>query len=71
MMKKAHHETEVQYLCNGWSYRKNFNAGEFILTYRFAHKNFRLVRCLVICPVSGFRVSDVCIKKFFMHANLF
>ena len=28
--EKAHHETEVQYLCNGWSYRKNINVGEFI-----------------------------------------
>ena len=39
---KAHHETEVQYLFNGWSYRKNSDAGEFVLTYQLIYKNFRL-----------------------------
>ena len=42
---------------HGWSYRKNPNACKFVLSYRFIHKNFRLVRCPVFCPVSGFWTS--------------
>ena len=44
MWWKAHQETEVQYLYDGQSYRKNSNAFKFVLTYQFIHKNFRLIR---------------------------
>ena len=56
---------------HGWSYRKNSNAGKFVLSYRFIHKNFRLVRGPVFCPVSGFCTSDGPIEKIPMQANLY
>ena len=51
---------------HGWSYRKNSNAGKFVFPYWFIHKNFRLVRGPVFCPVSGFCTSDGHIKKILM-----
>ena len=51
---------------HGWSYRKNSNAGKFVFPYWFIHKNFRLVRGPVFCPVSGFCTSDGPIEKIFM-----
>ena len=47
---------------HGWSYRKNCNAGKFVLLCRFIHKNFRLVRVPVFCSVSGFCTYNGCIK---------
>ena len=51
---------------HGWSYRKNSNAGKFVFSYRFIHKNIRLVWGPVFCPVSGFCTSDGHIEKNFM-----
>ena len=51
---------------HGWSYRKKIYAGKFAFSYRFIHKNFRLVRGQVFCPVSGFCTSDGPIEKIFM-----
>ena len=56
---------------HGWSYRKNSNAGKFVFPYWFIHKNFRLVRGPVFCPVSGFCTSDGHIEKEFMKENFF
>ena len=56
---------------HGWSYRKNSNAGKFVFSYRFIHKNFRLVRGPVFCPVSGFCTSDGHIEKKIMQENFF
>ena len=56
---------------HGWSYRKNSNAGKFVFPYWFIHKNFRLVRGPVFCPVSGFCTSDGPIEKITMQATLY
>ena len=56
---------------HGWSYRKNSNVGKFVFPYWFIHKNFRLVRGPVFCPVSGFCTSDGPIEKIPMQANLY
>ena len=56
---------------HGWSYRKNSNAGKFVFSYRFIHKNLWLVRGPVFCPVSGFCTSDGPIEKIFMQENFF
>ena len=39
---------------HGWSYRKNFNAGICLFSYRFMYKIFRMFQSPVFCPVSGF-----------------
>ena len=44
---------------HGWSYLKNSNADKFVFSYRFIHKNFRLVRGPVFGPVSGFCTSHI------------
>ena len=56
---------------HGWSYRKNSNAGKFVFSYWFIHKNFRLIRGPVFCPVSSFCTSDGPIEKNFMQENFF
>ena len=54
-----------------WSYHKNFNAYEFVMTYWFIHKIFRSVRGPVFYPVSGFCNSDGHIWKIPMQVNLY
>ena len=35
---------KVESFEHGWSYRKKSNAGKFVFSFRFIHKNFWLVR---------------------------
>ena len=54
-----------------WSYCKNSDASEFVLAYKFIHKNFRFVRGPVFCTVSGFCTSDGHFAKISMQMDLY
>ena len=55
-----------------WSYLKNSNASQFVLTYQFIHSNFRLVRGPFFCLASGFytlvggRIEIIKVEKLFL-----